>query len=57
MRGKGTLTAWNDEKGFGFIEPFSGGARLFIPIRDFDRKRARWSPIPSPLTKKVGHAP
>lgn len=41
MRGKGTLTAWNDEKGFGFIEPFSGGARLFIHISAFPHQGLR----------------
>lgn len=41
MRGKGTLTAWNDEKGFGFIEPFDGGARLFIHISAFSHSGPR----------------
>ena len=41
MRGKGTLTAWNDEKGFGFIEPFDGSARLFIHISDFSHRGRR----------------
>ncbi|MFT4769740.1 MAG: uncharacterized membrane protein YsdA (DUF1294 family)/cold shock CspA family protein [Glaciecola sp.] len=41
MRGKGTLTTWNDEKGFGFIEPFDGGARLFIHISAFSYRGCR----------------
>lgn len=41
MRGKGTLTAWNDEKGFGFIEPFDGSARLFIHISAFYERGSR----------------
>ncbi|MEE4278530.1 MAG: cold shock and DUF1294 domain-containing protein [Halieaceae bacterium] len=41
MRGKGTLTTWNDEKGFGFIEPFDGGTRLFIHISAFSHRGLR----------------
>jgi uncharacterized membrane protein YsdA (DUF1294 family)/cold shock CspA family protein len=44
MRGKGTLTAWNDEKGFGFIDPFDGSARLFIHISAFSQSRRRPEP-------------
>ncbi len=41
MRGKGRITAWNDAKGFGFIEPFDGGARLFIHISAFSTREQR----------------
>lgn len=41
MRGKGKLATWNDEKGFGFIEPFDGGQRLFIHISAFARPARR----------------
>ena len=30
MRRKGKITTWNDDKGFGFIEPYDGGDRVFI---------------------------
>lgn len=35
MRFTGTLDTWNDERGFGFIEPTQGGQRLFVHIKDF----------------------
>jgi cold shock CspA family protein len=36
MRFKGTLTEWNDDRGFGFIEPAEGGSRVFCHIKAFD---------------------
>lgn len=38
MRCSGTLVEWNDERGFGFIEPHSGGARVFVHISAFTPK-------------------
>jgi len=35
MRDKGKLAAWNDEKGYGFIAPFSGSAQVFVHVRAF----------------------
>ena len=35
MRIHGTLTAWNDERGFGFIEPAQGGQEIFVHIKAF----------------------
>ncbi|MBN2702600.1 MAG: cold shock domain-containing protein [Pontiellaceae bacterium] len=32
---RGTITTWNDEKGFGFISPLSGGERVFVHIKAF----------------------
>lgn len=32
---KGMLTAWNDAKGFGFISPEGGGARVFAHISSY----------------------
>ena len=35
MRFSGKLKTWNDERGFGFIEPDQGGAELFAHIKAF----------------------
>ena len=35
MRFIGALKTWNDERGFGFIEPIGGGQELFVHIRAF----------------------
>lgn len=32
---KGTLVDWNDDRGYGFIEPAAGGRRVFCHIRAF----------------------
>ena len=32
MKAEGKITSWNDAKGFGFITPGSGGARVFVHI-------------------------
>ena len=34
-RTKGTLVDWNDDRGYGFIEPAAGGKRVFCHIRAF----------------------
>ncbi len=41
MRLTGKLTSWNDEKGFGFISPESGGKRIFVHIKGFSNRRRR----------------
>ena len=33
MRLKGTLIEWNDDRGFGFLEPERGGERAFCHIK------------------------
>jgi uncharacterized membrane protein YsdA (DUF1294 family)/cold shock CspA family protein len=38
MRKKGRLRSWNDQKGFGFIEPGDGGKQVFIHISAFSRR-------------------
>jgi uncharacterized membrane protein YsdA (DUF1294 family)/cold shock CspA family protein len=40
LRFQGKLTDWNDDKGFGFVEPNGGGIRSFVHIKSF-KKRSR----------------
>jgi uncharacterized membrane protein YsdA (DUF1294 family)/cold shock CspA family protein len=35
MRFNGTLKSWNDDRGFGFIEPEQGGQEIFAHIKAF----------------------
>ncbi len=41
MRLKGKITQWDDEKGFGFIEPMLKGDRVFLHIKGLQSKRRR----------------
>lgn len=41
MRTHGTLTKWNEDRGFGFITPASGGSELFVHISAFPRDARR----------------
>jgi len=41
MRNKGKLTTWNDEKGFGFITPSTGGKQVFVHIKAFGNRNRR----------------
>jgi len=40
-RVEGTLTSWNDERGFGFLTPVSGRGRAFVHVTAFSRGSAR----------------
>lgn len=47
MRHGGTLSQWNDERGFGWIEADGGGERLFVHISAFEpRPSAEQRPRP-----------
>ena len=35
MRFEGLLKSWNDERGFGFLEPLRGGEEVFVHIKAF----------------------
>ena len=39
MREQGTVTEWNDERGFGFITRDGGGSRLFVHVSAFPAGR------------------
>lgn len=41
MKHKGTLTKWNDERGFGFIAPSEGEELVFVHISAFRRGEER----------------
>lgn len=36
-RRQGVLVDWNDERGFGFITPSTGGERVFVHVSEFPR--------------------
>ena len=41
MRIEGTLKSWNDDRGFGFIEPSLGGQEIFVHIKAFEARLGR----------------
>lgn len=41
MRHQGRLTEWNDDRGFGFVTPLDGGARVFVHVSEFPRDKRR----------------
>jgi len=41
MKFQGKVTNWNDDKGFGFVEPNGGGVRAFVHIKAFTPRSRR----------------
>lgn len=41
MRYQGKITNWNDDKGFGFINPNGGGNQVFVHIKSFTNQQKR----------------
>jgi uncharacterized membrane protein YsdA (DUF1294 family)/cold shock CspA family protein len=41
MRYAGRISDWNDEKGYGFVEPNGGGERAFVHVKEFRRGSRR----------------
>ncbi|PKH03139.1 DUF1294 domain-containing protein [Psychromonas sp. MB-3u-54] len=41
MKLQGKVTNWNDDKGFGFVEPNGGGVRAFVHIKAFNPSSRR----------------
>jgi len=41
MRFDGIIKTWNDDRGFGFIEPIQGGQDIFVHIKSFNALRGR----------------
>ncbi|MFV8781005.1 DUF1294 domain-containing protein [Microbulbifer sp. SA54] len=40
-RSKGRIVNWNDDKGFGFVEPMAGGKQVFVHIKAFHNRQRR----------------
>ncbi|QQG65673.1 DUF1294 domain-containing protein [Desulfobulbus oligotrophicus] len=49
MKYAGKITEWNDDRGFGFIEPKGGGNRVFVHISNV-KSRSRRPIIEDPVT-------
>lgn len=44
MRFEGTLTTWNDDRGFGYIESTQGGEPIFVHVSAWPRGKGRPQP-------------
>src|ERR1043166_3460197 len=47
MRFRGVIKSWNDERGFGFIQPVRGGEEIFVHIKAFSHRMGRPQDIQS----------
>jgi uncharacterized membrane protein YsdA (DUF1294 family)/cold shock CspA family protein len=56
MRFDGKLSSWNDERGFGFIEPHQGGQEIFVHIKSFPPGTGRPS-VGLPLSFEIELGP
>jgi len=56
MRFEGTLKSWDDERGFGFIEPRQGGQDLFVHVKAFPSGTGRPT-VGLPLSYEVEVGP
>jgi cold shock CspA family protein len=55
MRYQGKITDWKDDRGFGFITPNGGGAKVFVHISAFRKSEGR--PVRNDLvTYAIAHA-
>ena len=41
---QGKIASWNDDKGYGFISPLSGGKQIFVHIKSFKNRSQRPQP-------------
>ena len=41
MHKNGKIASWNDDKGYGFISPISGGKQVFVHISSFSNRNRR----------------
>lgn len=53
MRFEGLIKSWNDERGFGFIEPAQGGEEIFVHVSAIPTRWGRPQPG-QPLSFEVG---
>jgi cold shock CspA family protein len=56
MRFDGKLKTWNDERGFGFVEPVQGGQDIFVHIKSFPTGTGRPA-VGLPLSFEVETGP
>ncbi len=41
LSAKGKIVTWNDERGYGFIQPLGGSSQVFVHIKDFAHRGRR----------------
>lgn len=57
MRFEGTLTSWNDDRGFGFITPTQGGQEVFVHIKAFQHLNGGRPQVGQCLTFELEFSP